>query len=177
MKLNVRLLYIIILLSFLMTSGCAINNEDSKPEFIDELYQREQLPDSVGLEARIQIGKTQNDSIAIEFFIANEKKTDQVIGHSGNFANIFVYKNSQLILPVFDPSKMVYHHDYNESVIPAQDQIQISSIKLSVPEFAGAKAVGFAPFTHKPGHAKEVSAGPVINSKEYWLITSPIRIE
>jgi len=176
-RLILKALNIVISLTILLISGCAINNEDSRPEFIKELYQREQLPDSVGLDARIQIGKTQNDSIAIEFFIANEKKTDQVIGHSGNFANIFVYKNSELILPVFDPSKMVYHHDYNESVIPAQDQIQVSTINLHESEFTGAKAVGFAPLKIKRENTKGFSASTILNSEEYWLLTPPITIE
>ncbi|NBC64830.1 MAG: hypothetical protein GVY07_04075 [Bacteroidetes bacterium] len=177
MRLVLRPLNIIISLTILLISGCAINNEGSKPEFIEELYQREQLPDSVGLEARIEIRRVQNDSIHVEFFITNEKKTDQVIGHSGNFANIFVYKNSELILPVFDPSKMVYHHDYNESVIPAQDQIQVSTINLNESDFKGAKAVGFAPLKIKRENTKGFSANAVLNSEEYWLVTSPITIE
>lgn len=169
---------IIILLIIVLFIGCVTNNKDSRPEFIEELYQREQLPDSVGLEARIEIRKAQNDSIHFEFYIANEKETDQVIIHSGDFAGISIYKDSKLIFPNFDPSKMVYSDDYNESIIPSQDQIQVGIIKLRVPEFTGAKAVGFAPLKIKPKHLKE--KGPhnsTENPKEYWLLTHPITLE
>ncbi|MCG2590327.1 hypothetical protein [Rhodohalobacter sulfatireducens] len=165
---------VIILLLIVLFTGCIANNDDSRPEFIEDLYQREQLPDSVGLEARIEIRKAQNDSIHFEFFIANEKETDQVIIHSGSFASIAIYKDSKLIFPNFDPSKIVYSDDYNESVIPAQDRIQVSTIKLRVSEFTGAKALGFAPLKIKPKHLK--GTGPhnsTVSLKEYWLLTPP----
>lgn len=168
---------VIILLLIVLFTGCIAKNQDSRPEFIEDLYQREQLPDSVGLEARIEIRKAQNDSIHFEFFIANEKETDQVIIHSGDFASIAIYKDSKLIFPNFDPSKIVYSDDYNESVIPAQDQIQVSTIKLRVSEFKGAMAVGFAPLKIKPENTKGSSVNAVVNSKEYWLVTSPKPIE
>jgi hypothetical protein len=161
-----------------MISGCVINNEDSRTEFIKELYQREQLPDSVGLDARIQIGKTQNDSIHVEFFIANEKETDQVIIHSGDYAIVAIYNDTKLIFPNFDPSKIVYSDDYNESVIPAQDQIQVSTKKLRVSDLTGAKALGYAPLKIKSKHLKGM--GPhnsTVSFKEYWLLTPPIAIE
>ncbi|WP_234570821.1 hypothetical protein [Rhodohalobacter sp. 614A] len=170
---------IISLLIIAFFVGCNNNNNgDTRPEFVKSLYQRDQLPDSVRLEARIEISKAQNDSIHFVFFITNEKEADQVIIHSGDFAHIAIYKDSKLIFPNFDPSKMVYHSDYNESVIPSQDQIQVGTIKLRLPEFTGAKAVGFAPLKIKPKHLKDVDPhNSTVNPKEYWLMTPPITIE
>lgn len=169
-----KYLQIICLLAITLFIGCITNNEDSRPEFIEGLYQREQLPDSVGLEAEIEIRKAQNDSIHFEFFIANEKETDQVIIHSGSFASIFIYKDSELIYPNFDPNKMIYTDDYNETVIPSQDQIQVSTIKLHVSEFKGAKALGLAPLKIKPKHLKGKDPHNItVNLNEYWLLTPP----
>lgn len=173
-----RLLNIIILISISLIIGCNINSGDSRPEFIEDLYQREQLPDSVGLDAQIEISKTHNDSITVELFITNEIESDKVIIHSVDFATIFIYDASRIVYPTFDPNKIVYADDYNESIIPARDQIQISKMVLKrTPEFTGAEAIGFAHFTLKPGNTKDFSASAVANSQEYWLVTPPITIE
>lgn len=173
-----KYLQIIGILAITFFIGCVTKNQDSRPEFIEGLYQREQLPDSVGLEARIEIRKAQSDSLHFDFFIANEEETDQVIIHSGDFASVAIYKDSKLIFPNFDPNKIVYSDDYNESVIPSRDQIRVSTIKLRVSDFKDTKALGFAPLKIKPKHLKGM--GPhnsTVSLKEYWLLTPPIAIE
>lgn len=157
-----------VLISF--CAGCSIiNSNDSLPEFVENLYERENVPDSLGIQFQIEIKESESDTLNISLFVANTSEDDVILTHSGSYANFVLFKGSEIIYPTFDLDKLVYTDDYNESPIQAKTRIQVMNMKMNLPNKNRVKIVAFAPF-------RVLQNFCMTNEEEYWLVSDPIDI-